>query len=120
MQLASLENLDGDARTALGATRVDDTAAADSFHANPETMCLLAAGYGGLVCAFHNCSRIVSAGGKSPVEELAGSTSRTWHYRVFLCYPSRRYARRVVRVPWLARRFVEYFAAPGICLIGAE
>jgi hypothetical protein len=45
--------LDSQALAALGATRIDDSAATACLHAYQETMGTGAAGLGGLVCAFH-------------------------------------------------------------------
>lgn len=49
-------HLNGQAFTALGATRVDHSAATTGFHANTETVCAFATGYGRLVSTFHGNS----------------------------------------------------------------
>ena len=57
LQLA--ENLDGDTRATLGTTGIDNTTAANGFHANSEAVGFLAAGNGRLVRTFHDYSRLI-------------------------------------------------------------
>lgn len=82
LQLA--RNLDGDASAAFGAAGINHAAATDRFHANPKSVCFLAACDGRLVSTFHGNSLLIDAGGKFrlcyPLHGLAG---RTRHYRVF-------------------------------------
>lgn len=52
----AVQCLDSHACAALGAARIDDGTAAGGFHAHEKTMCLLAAGHGGLIGTFHDQS----------------------------------------------------------------
>ena len=56
-----IRGLDGDTRAAFGAASINYAAATNCFHADSESVGFFAAGDGGLVRAFHDCSRLVSS-----------------------------------------------------------
>lgn len=60
------ENLYRQAMTALGATRIDDSAAAAGLHADEKAVGTLTAGNGRLIGTFHVCCLFTVNGQKSP------------------------------------------------------
>ena len=73
----------GDTRTALGAAGIDYASAAYGFHANSEAVGFFAAGYGRLVGAFHDYSRLKNLYKEKFAATRMGLASGTRHCLVF-------------------------------------